>query len=395
MATFPVLYGEASTGKIKQWSISVVDESGCGVIVVEHGYEGGKLQTIQKAVREGKNVGKKNETTPLQQAIQEARAQWLKKRESGYAPRDVADGSDGSDGAAAEVDGAAAMDGDEKVSTSRGKGQDETVPSVMLAHDYHKRGHNIQFPCYVQPKLDGTRCVAVPGRGLFSRNKKAYPHLEHIRAEIDRLPASFVLDGELYSESLTFQEIVGLVKAETLKPGDEERQRLIKLHVYDIVCDKPFKERWMNLAFLFRKRRFEHLVLVETERCATREEVPAKHAEWCAAGWEGLMLRNAEGAYRGVRSADLQKYKEFLDGEYRVVGFEEGAGLEAGCVIWVCETERGQRFSCRPRGSREERAALFADGAAYLGKMLTVRYQEETDDGLPRFPVGVGWRDYE
>jgi hypothetical protein len=389
MATFPLLYGEASTGKIKQWSIAVVDEDGSGrsgrsgVIVIEHGYEGGKLQTLQKVIREGKNVGKKNETTPLQQAIQEARAQWLKKKESGYQPRGVED------------DGGSRGSGDEKVVEGRGKGQDAAVPSVMLAHDYHKRGHSIQFPCYVQPKLDGTRCVAVPGRGLFSRNKKAYPHLEHIRAEIDRLPASFVLDGELYSDTLTFQEIVGLVKAETLKPGDEERQQAIKLYVYDIVCDKPYKERWMNLAFLFRKRRFEHLVLVETERCAAREDVAAKHAEYCAAGWEGLMLRNAEGAYRGVRSADLQKYKEFLDGEYRVVGFEEGAGLEAGCVIWVCETARGQRFSCRPRGSREERAALFAEGAAHVGKMLTVRYQEETDDGLPRFPVGVGWRDWE
>jgi len=63
--------------------------------------------------------------------------------------------------------------------------------------------------------------------------------------------------------------------------------------------------------------------------------------------------------------------------------------------VWVCQTEEGKTFACRPRGSREERQALFQKGAAYKGKMLTVRYQEKTDDGLLRFPVGISIRDYE
>lgn len=384
MTTFPTLFGEASTGKVKQWTISVVEQDGCGAIVIEHGYQGGKLQTIQKVVREGKNLGKKNATTAVEQAIQEARAAWLKKKESGYSPL--------------ESQEAGEEETDEKRDSGRGKGQDNSVPSVMLAHDYHKRGKDIQFPCFVQPKLDGTRCVAVPGKGLFSRNKKAYPHLEHIQEEVNRLNrlnANVVLDGELYSEELTFQEIVGLVKSETLKPGDDVKQLNIKLHVYDLVCDLPYEQRWMNLVLLFRRLRFQHLVLVVSERCAGEAEMKEKHAEYMAAGYEGIMLRNASGLYRGVRSVELQKYKEFLDQEYRVVGFQEGAGLEEGCVLWICETTSGARFSCRPRGTREERQRLFQEGDAHVGKMLTVRYQEETDDGLPRFPVGVGLRDYE
>jgi ATP-dependent DNA ligase len=382
MATFPTLFGEASTGKVKQWTVSVLDQDGYGVIVIEHGYQDGKLQTIQKVIREGKNLGKKNATTAVEQAIQEARTAWLKKKESGYAPAGLDEGE--------ETGGAR-----EEKGQGRGKGQDVSVPSVMLAHDYHKRGKDIQFPCFVQPKLDGTRCVAVPGKGLFSRNKKAYPHLEHIQEEVNRLGATVVLDGELYSDELTFQEIVGLVKSETLKPGDEERQKKIRLHVYDLVCDLPYEQRWMNLVLLFRRLRFKNLVLVKTERCAGISEMKEKHAEYMATGYEGIMLRNAAGMYRGVRSAELQKYKEFLDQEYRVVGFQEGHGLEEGCVLWICETTGGARFSCRPRGTREERQRLFQEGATHVGKRLTVRYQEETDDGLPRFPVGVGLRDYE
>ena len=404
MATFPVLFGEASTGKMKQWSVSVMEENGCGIIVVERGYEGGKLQNNQKAIREGKNLGKKNATTPVQQAIQEARSQWLKMKEIGYSARDVEDtatatatGLAGT--AAGEVEEKGEVGGAGEVEEKgRGKGQDTSVPSVMLAHDYHKRGKDIQFPCFIQPKLDGTRCVGIPKKGLFSRNKKAYPHLEHIRRELDRLPPNIVLDGELYSDELTFQEIVGLVKSETLKPGDAEKQLKIRLHVYDIICDLPFEARYVNLKLLFRRlgpHATGAMVLVPTERCADESAMKEKHAEYMSQGYEGIMLRNGTGMYRGVRSTELQKYKEFMDSEYKVVGFQEGQGQEEGCVIWVCETDAGLRFSCRPRGTREERHQLFHNGSTHVGKMLTVRYQELTDDGLPRFPVGMGLRDYE
>jgi len=108
------------------------------------------------------------------------------------------------------------------------------------------------------------------------------------------------------------------------------------------------------------------------------------------------MVRNLKGAYRiGKRSADLQKVKTFLDGEYRIVDYTEGTGNEKGCVIWVCETPDGRQFRVRPRGTQEERKVLFRNGDDYIGKMLTVRYQELTDDGVPRFPVGIAIRDYE
>ena len=373
------------------------------MIVIEHGYKGGKIQQTQKRIQEGKNLGKKNATTPVQQAILEARAQWLKKRESGYEVQDIEDEAvESAETESAETESAETESKEEESAetesgerTSRGKGQDASVPSVMLAHDYHKRGKDIRFPCFVQPKLDGTRCVAIPGKGLFSRNKKTYPHLEHIRRELDRLPSTIILDGELYSDELTFQEIVGLVKSEMLKPGDAEKHQKIRLHVYDIICDLPYESRLINLKLLFRRLHPKNMVLVTTERCSGEEEMKEKHAEYIAAGYEGIMLRNIQGLYRGVRSVELQKYKEFLDKEYKVVGFQGGQGLEEGCVIWVCETEENKRFSCRPRGSREERQRLFQEGTSHIGKALTVRYQEETDDGLPRFPVGIALRDYE
>ena len=107
------------------------------------------------------------------------------------------------------------------------------------------------------------------------------------------------------------------------------------------------------------------------------------------------MLRNRLGLYKNDRSIDLQKYKEFQDAEYEIVQFKEGEGTEKGCVIWVCKTEEGKVFNCRPRGTHEDRIELFKNGSQYIGKKLTIRFQELTDDKIPRFPIGITFRDYE
>lgn len=396
MASFPELQGEATTGKTKMWSIRVLERDNAGVIETTHGYVDGKKQVNEKVISVGKNIGKKNETTPLQQAVSEAKASWIKKKESGYSPLGVTTTpitvSDITKGVAAvDLD----ESGDDEDDSGRGKGIDKDVPSPMLAHDFLKRGKSIKFPCYTQRKYDGTRCVAISGKGLFSRNKKRYPHLDHIVAEINKLPSTIILDGELYSDTLTFQEIVGIVKRETLKEGDEAKQLQIKLHVYDIINKAPYEERYANLQILFNKYKFQHLVLVKSDICESEEAIKELHARYVAESYEGLMLRNKAGLYKNSRSVDLQKVKAFETEEFKIVAFKEGEGLEAGCVIWICEAENGLQFSCRPRGTREEREVLYSDGKKYVGKKLTVRYQEMTDSNVPRFPVGITVRDYE
>ena len=362
------------------WSIRVEERDGAGVIVTEHGYEDSKKVVNERVVSVGKNIGKRNETTPVQQATSEAQSAWNKKRDAGYAP-------DGAAGA-----GAGATEAAVSVSSDTGAA---VLP--MLAQDFNKRGKSIQFPCLVQRKLDGVRCVA-SAKGLFSRNGKAFPHLNHIKAEIAAARTNaLLLDGELYSDTLTFQEIVGLVKKEKLKGDDEAKLKQIHLCVYDVIDTEADNEaRNSALQKLFATHKFQALRLLGTEVCETREKVGEFHARYVAEGYEGLMLRNRNGKYRvGVRSTDLQKYKEFEDAEYKVTGFKEGDGLEKGCVIWICCTAKGQEFAVRPRGTHEARAELLKDAASYIGKQLTVRYQELTTDGLPRFPVGISFRDYE
>ena len=125
------------------------------------------------------------------------------------------------------------------------------------------------------------------------------------------------------------------------------------------------------------------------------EDIHAAQARFVEEGYEGAMVRNLKGAYRiGKRSADLQKVKTFLDDEFEIVGFTQGTGGETGCVVWVCKTSSGDEFSVRPRGTREERQEYFRT------EMLTSQYAygeipRVTDDGIPRFPIGISIRDYE
>jgi ATP-dependent DNA ligase len=378
MSSFPTLFGESSHGKTKMWSVAVVERDGNGVIVQTHGYVDGKQVVNERVVTAGKNIGKKNATTAVSQAVAEAQSIWNKKKDAGYKPSETAPVVTNSDEVEPEATG-----GD--------------VPLPMLAQDFNKRGKSIAFPCFAQRKLDGVRCVAISGKGLFSRNGKATSvHLTHIRADVDSLPAGTILDGELYSDDLTFQEIVGLVKKGTLKAGDADKMKKIHLCVYDTIRDASNADRNAWLQSLFASNTFASLRLLPTVTCASVEDVKNLHAAYVAEGYEGLILRNMAGKYNvGHRSTDLQKYKEFEDAEYPVCGFKEGDGVEKGCVIWVCRTADGKEFAVRPRGTHEERLAAYATAGTMIGKPLTVRYQELTTDGIPRFPVGIAFRTYE
>ena len=362
------VYKKTSTGKIQQWRAWVERTETGYLLKVESGQTDGKLtETVGQVIDEGKQ-----KRTAEEQAIFEANSKLKKKRDEAY------------------------FDSIEAAQT-----QVKLLP--MLAHSFDKRKHNINYPAIVQRKFDGVRCLAVLNSDgsvkLLSRKGKEYPHLQHIKADVweNNDNTNIVLDGELYSDTLTFQQLVGLVKRVTLKPGNDQQMYEVSLRVYDCVDlnnEADFTDRYQTITNITNGAKY--LSLVENVRVDNEDEIHAAQARFVEEGYEGAMVRNLTGAYAiGKRSANLQKVKTFLDGEYPIVGFTQGTGGETGCVIWICETPDGKQFRVRPRGTQEERKVLFQNGEEYIGKMLTVRYQELTDDGVPRFPVGIAIRDYE
>jgi len=362
------VYKKTSTGKIQQWRAWVETTATGFLLKVESGQTDGKLtETAGRIIDEGKQ-----KRTAQEQAIFEANSKLSKKRDEAY------------------------FDTIEAAKT-----QVKLLP--MLAHSFTKRKHNINYPAIVQRKFDGVRCLAKLNSDgtvtLMSRKGKEFTHLNHIKADVaaNNSDTNLVLDGELYSDTLTFQELVGLVKRVTLKPGNDEQMLEVSLRVYDCVelnNEADFTDRYLTITNLTEGA--EYLSLVENVRVSTESEIHAAQARFVEEGYEGAMVRNLTGAYAiGKRSANLQKVKTFLDGEYPIVGFTQGTGGETGCVIWECHTPAGQPFGVRPRGTQEDRKVLFQNGSDYIGRQLTVRYQELTDYGVPRFPVGIAIRDYE
>jgi hypothetical protein len=445
--SFPKLYAQDKNGKIKVWTAAVLQatDNSSATARITHGYINGKQQVAYRNCEAGKNIGRSNETTPLEQCISETRRKWLDKKEKeGYTENKPADygegygdisgnefGGDGGDDGGVEDDG-------------NGDGVALGRPFLpMLAQTFNpatdieagsKKKKVIKFPCFVQPKLDGLRCVSYAIRDavtkdtsvcLQSRTGAFFTGLPHIAAALRPYLSqhpNIVIDGELYTDQMPFEELAGLIKKKKITDVDVERLKKVKYHVYDIydhsVHDMPFVERIGLLAAAVRRcgcvandthsasagrvlrsdtaaaAATSVVVLVRTEKIAVLSEFRRLFAEFVESGYEGIMLRNAAGVYRAnYRSNDLQKYKEFIEDEYRIIGYTQGEGRDAGAVIWLCETADGKDFTVRPRGTMEQRRAWFSNGETYIGKNLTVIYQELTEEGKPRFPVGKAVRD--
>jgi len=400
----PTLYGVEKNGKIKTWVANIYlkgtsAQTGDAFATIEHGQQDGKKQMTVRDYTEGKNIGKKNETTPLQQCIAETRKKWLDKKEKESYQETLTTSQQ-----------------DQEDQDQEHTGAKKYFP--MLAHKFEPasktaKKNTIIFPCFVQPKLDGLRCVVYrdSATGEIRRQSRTgtyFDTMAHIVESLAPLFAKYpavVLDGELYTTEIPFEELAGLIKTKKLTPSDTDKLRVIEYHIYDIVDETlPYHTRHESIKKMFAQvaastassphKLPPYIRLVETIEAKTQAEFKAEFSRFIEEGYEGIMLRNKTGMYRcNYRSHDLQKYKEFQEDEFRIIRFMQGDGRDKGTVIWVCETKEGKEFKVRPRGTIENRSKLFKTGEKYVGKMLTVIYQELTEEGKPRFPVGKDVRE--
>jgi DNA ligase-1 len=248
-------------------------------------------------------------------------------------------------------------------------------PCAMLAYEYTKEP--LVFPVYVQPKLDGIRCLVYQkdGQWVFqSRNHTVFQPFPHIE---QRLPKGYILDGELYRHGLDFQTITSIVR----KKNHPDLSQL-QYHVYDVIMEGSFEERYQKLLGL------KDLVLTETRMAHSIEDIEKYHGDCVERGYEGIMIRNPKGLYKQARSKDLLKYKHFKTDEYQVVGHTVG---KDDIAIFECLT-KDKTFGVMMKATMEQKKEMLTHIKDYYGKWLTVKYQELSKDGIPRFPIGVGWR---
>ena len=357
----------------------------------ESGIKDMKISRHAPTYVEANNVGKSNERNALKHAMIIARNKYLKKKN---------------------------------------EGGNTTGDSVVIAGKYYpmlarkwtddKDRAKIIYPCYVQAKLDGMRCVAFYNPGtkkveLYSRNLKDITGFDHLKAELEPYLKKYkcYLDGEFYKHGKRLQEITGEVRS--LEKNNTPTDDSVKFWIFDCFYPDNLKltygERIKILDEIFATRGavFKWSISVPIHKVKNEKECDQLYKDYLKKKYEGVMVKNIDGLYKTgttsgstLRSSDVLKRKMEYEEEYEIVGFKEGEKGEArGLIIWELKTTKGKVFTSVPIGiSNEERHKLYLDAQAnfdkkYCGRQAIIKFQDLSADGKPLRAKMVGFRDYE
>lgn len=346
---FPTLYKYTATGKVQEWTIEVESNTFWTV----DGLKDGKLTKSAPTVCMGKNIGRANETSPSEQAMREAQSKFQKKLDKGY---------------------------NEKLT------KEKRFFEPMLAKQYDDYSHLcFTVPTFIQPKLDGLRCINSNGT-MMSRNGKPFVTVEHLTQDLG------VLDGELYSHRYhdDFNKIISLVKKTKPKPSDiKECESIIEFWAYDYPEHHGvFSERYTKLQNLVKTLKNDMIKIVPTFQVTNEEELEKYHIQFINEGYEGSIIRLDLNSYENKRSNQLLKKKDFDDDEFEIVEFLEGIGGRTGTAgKVVCLLDDGTTFEAGMSFDFKQVVDFWNNRNEYVGKLASIRYFGYTPAGKPRFGV--------
>ena len=275
----------------------------------------------------------------------------------------------------------------------------------MLAHKLDESRIDWSKNVYMQPKLDGVRCLFTKD-GAFSRTGKQFMNVKHIEEELqDWFKACpwIALDGELYNHDLKddFEKIISLVRKQ--KPTDEDRseaRRLTQYHVYDYTG-----RDYMSLEGLSYKDRLDNLTCsdmytpsvhyVKTKRVRNMKAAKYFHKIMLDKGYEGSILRT-DTPYKHGRSYGLMKFKDFNDAEAEIIGWVEGKGKRRGTIgKFIAADSDGNRFGMPVMDKFKYLQENFEEMQGWKGKIATFTYFERTKANSYRHPLFKALRNYE
>jgi hypothetical protein len=387
---------------------------------VESGIANGKITRHEATYTLPKNEGKANERNVIQQALILGRSKWLKRKQEGGREK-----------------------GESRIQK---KYKDKRRYFPMLLHKYENESKHIVFPALGQPKLDGIRatinlCLSlncskkqiakatINNVDIYSRTQKDLPGFDMHRKELLELlkncwsadKGSLYLDGEFYKHGLRLQEISGAV---TDEKKNTDKTKATEFHIFDAwypneeLTSRPFVERFRFLRskfnHVFAKSKPKWLKLIETKKIKSSDDVDSTYQQFLSLKYEGLIIRNAAGPYlyhptrqsNALRSREVLKIKQRHSAEYEIVDFTQGTkGRDKGALLWVCKVANGKTFVATPKNTTYvKRYKLFADlekqnnllfKNKYLGKMMTIEYEDLSKLKVPLRAKALIVRDYE
>ncbi|KNC54095.1 DNA ligase [Thecamonas trahens ATCC 50062] len=245
---------------------------------------------------------------------------------------------------------------------------------------------------WLSEKLDGVRAYW-DGSAFYSRLGNQFNAPPEFTAG---LPGpDLPLDGELFLAHGAFQTAVGAVRS-----SDASRWATLTYCVFDAPPvlgsgrDPPFETRFAKVQAWYTAAQPRFARIVDHIACTSPLHLTDELERIEAMGGEGVMLRQAGSRYVRGRSQTLRKLKSFHDAEAIVVAHTKlmsSAARHAGVPGLVgslrCRMANGTEFSVGSGLSDAVRAA-----PPPIGAIITYRFTELTDGGVPRHPRFVGER---
>lgn len=351
-------------------------------IYTEYGQINGKITITEPTIiTEGKNIGRSNETSIFTQSLIHMRNLYLKKIKTGYSL---------------------------KLSNIT---TENIFPMALQVYDKNKK--HINYPCYIQPKLDGIRLIGKIENSevkLMSRRLNEFIGFDFIKDEIKLLlenEPNIILDGELYNHDLSLQQISGIVRNE----DDSYSEKLkLKFYIFDCVDlehnSLTFSDRYEKLKELFRHKTFNYLILTDTIKIHNEKISDKYYKEYIENGFEGIVYKNLDAkyeysSYKEIRSYQFLKRKKGYDAEYPIIGFERGIhGKDADAIIFIMSTDDGHTFKSVPNDTLINRKKMYKLALEnfdnlYKNKLATIKFDEYSKIGIPLRAKFIAIRDYE
>lgn len=422
MEIFDTLYARDSQGRINQWDILArefvpifhVNMGGQpihSIILISEGLIDGIKTEVIKKIWKGKNIGKMNETTHYEQAYNEAKSRWERKRKQGY--KSLLDLGYLKDNTwtIEELD----IVLEKELPNNRTDINNLSKP--MKAQPYFKDNGQvrIKFPAFGQPKLNGFRVIArwekiIEGEGIFrqevervvfrSKEGLRYDILEHIEQEFNSVmffntstrKHDLAFDGEMYIHGEILSEISSAVRKRNNKTSR------IRFCIFDIAIEEVRQLKRLVMIddlYIDVPRQFINIEFVPHKVINSNEEAQLFTDECIKQGYEGAIFRDMKAFYCfGQRPQTMVKLKRSQDKEFKIVDVKSGDN-SPDLGVFVCVQEEGLQFSCTPEGTQETKREYLTNKEKYIGKMLTVKFFERTKDNKPNHAIGIAIRDYE
>ena len=336
----------------------------------------------------GKNLGKRNATNVLQQAHSEVTSKMNVKIKAGYSLEET-----------------------EETEESENTSKEIKFPFAMAVKNVKDHPEKVIYPTHLQCKLDGIRAIAafVDGEVVMkTRRLHDIVGFEDLRAELKELFLKYkkrdglFIDGELYNHGMQLQTISGIVRG-----SDSSHKNELQFHVFDAFRTEgnqlPFEDRLLELSMFTRSdKKLNYVTQVETVIVSNSDEADKFYEERRSQGYEGAIYKPFGRPYewsftREKRSSWYLKRKAAMDAEYKIVGYDQGSGKDASCIVFTFETEDGVQFSAVPNGPYEYRKELYQRAKEnfeqFRNQYMTIQYEDLSQDNVPLRARGKAFRD--